>query len=308
MLVPPLQFLAAATGQPIRCQGGALPAGFAERPVQAMRQPAVDGYCIERMIGEGHAATVYLADDMRRGGKVALKVLKGLCGESQTIRQGFAAECAILSSIRHEHVVGAIEHRTGGDPCYLAMEYLGGGNLRERMRRGVGPEQALALLRQAAAGLSQVHCLAVVHRDVKPDNFLMRAPGELVLTDFGVAAGRGDIAARVAPGRLVGTAAYAAPEQAQGEPPDAAADVYSLGIVFYEMLRGRRPFSGTTVLEALSQHLMAPVPRLPGMLAAYQALIDRMLEKRPQRRLPDADAVLQEIERMAAAGMASTPS
>jgi serine/threonine-protein kinase PpkA len=305
---PSLHFLASSAALPVRCPGRATPAGFAGRPVQAMRQPSIDGYRIDRMIGEGRAATIYLADDLRRGGKVALKVLKGSCGESEAIRQGFAVECSILSSIRHPHVVGAVEHRAGSHPCYLAMEYLGGGSLRDRMRRGVGPELAVSLLRQAAAGLAQVHRRAVVHRDVKPENFLMRDPAELVLTDFGVAAQRGDSAVSVPPGRLVGTAAYAAPEQAQGEPPGPAADVYSLGIVFYEMLRGRRPFPGTTVLEALSQHLVAPVPRLPGTLAAYQALIDRMLDKRHQRRLPDADAVLQEIEQTAAAGIASTPS
>jgi serine/threonine-protein kinase PpkA len=300
-------YLTSGTGPAVGWRGGAVPVGFSERPVQAVPQPSLDGYRIDRIIGAGRAATVYLADDLRRGGKVAVKVLKGSCGQSDVIRQAFAAECDILSAIGHQHVVRVIEHRSGGAPCYLAMEFVGGGSLRERMRRGIAPEQALGLLRQAAAGLSQVHCLGVVHRDVKPENFLMRAPGELVLADFGVAAQRGDCAARVAPGRLVGTAAYAAPEQAQGEPPGGAADVYSLGIVFYEMLRGRRPFAGTTVLEALAQHLVAPVPRLPGTLAAYQALIDRMLEKRPQLRLPDAGAVLQEIESLAAARIASTP-
>lgn len=283
-------------------------AGMAWRPVQATPQPSIDGYRIVRMIGEGRAAAVYLADDQRRGGKVALKVLKRPRGDAEAIRQGFAAECAILSSIRHEQVVRAFEHRTEGDPRYLAMEYLGGGNLRERMRRGVAPQQAVELLRQAAAGLVQAHRRGVVHRDVKPENFLMRSPGELVLIDFGVAARRGDAASSVPLGRLVGTACYAAPEQAQGEPPGAAADVYSLGIVFYELLRGRRPFAGTTVLEALSQHLVAPVPRLPPTLARYQVLMDRMLDKRHPHRLPHADAVLQEIEHLAPADVASTPS
>jgi serine/threonine protein kinase len=188
------------------------------------------------------------------------------------------------------------------------MEYLGGGSLRHRMQRGVTPDMAFALLRQAAAGLAQVHRCGFVHRDVKPENILMRGTGQLALADFGVAAARGDADAPVPIGRLIGTASYTAPEQAQGEPPEAAADVYSLGIVFYEMLRGRRPFSGSTVLEALAQHLVAPVPRLPPALAGYQLLIDRMLEKNRQRRLPDAGALLQETEALLAAGIASIPS
>lgn len=303
-------FAAPSAALPVRYPDAGIAAGVARRPPQAMRQPSIDGYRLGRMIGEGRSATIYLADDHRRGGKVALKVLKASHGDSETICQWFAAECAILSSIRHEHVVRVFEHRAAGDPRYLAMEYLGAGSLRDRMRRGFSPGQAASLLRQAAAGLAQVHRRAVVHRDVKPENFLMRSSGELVLIDFGVAAGQGDTASRVPAGRMVGTACYAAPEQAQGDSPSAAADVYSLGIVFYEMLRGRRPFAGKTVLEALSQHLVAPVPRLPETLAPYQLLVDRMLDKRPQRRLPDADAVLQEIRSLepAAMDMAPTPS
>src|SRR6185369_5697113 len=147
-------------------------------------------------------------------------------------RQGFAAECAILSCIRHEHVVRVVEHSAGGDPAYLAMEYLPGGTLRERMRSGLDEETAVSLLRQAAGGLAAAHRRAIVHRDVKPENFLMRSSGVLILADVGVAAGRGQTASRVAPGELVGTPFYAAPEQAQGGLPAAAADVYSLGVMF----------------------------------------------------------------------------
>ena len=261
--------------------------------------PSIKGYRIDRLIGEGRAAAVWLADDIERGGKVALKVLKDAAGHTDTIRQGFAAECAILSAMRNRHVVRVFGHQCGTEPRYLVMEYLAGGSLRERMRHAIGPAEAVSLLRQAAGGLAGAHRQGVVHRDVKPENFLLRVSGELALIDFGIAAGLGDTDATVAQGRLVGTAWYAAPEQAQGESPSAAADVYALGIVFYEMLRGRRPFMATTVLEAVSQHLVAPVPPLPEALAPYQPLIDRMLEKRPQRRLADADAVLQEIHAMA---------
>src|SRR5450631_1792508 len=124
-MLPSLHFLAAATGQPVGWRRRSIPAGVSDRPVLAMLQPSLDGYRIDRIIGAGRAATVYLADDVRRGGNVALKLVKGSCGESEAVRQGFAAECAILSAIRHQHVVRAIEHRTGSEPCYLAMEYLG---------------------------------------------------------------------------------------------------------------------------------------------------------------------------------------
>src|SRR6185369_8437061 len=268
--------------------------------------PLIDGYRVSRLIGEGRVARVYLAEDERRGGNVALKVLKDSHAPSELVRQGFAAECAILSCIRHEHVVRVVEHSAGGDPAYLAMEYLPGGTLRERMRSGVDEDAAVSLLRQAAGGLAAAHRRAIVHRDVKPENFLMGASAVLVLTDFGVAAARGNAGSRVAPGKLVGTPSYAAPEQAQGELPTAAADVYSLGVMFYEMLCGRRPFNGPTALEVLSQHLVAPVPPVPAEFAHYQPLIGRMLDKRPKYRLPDADAVLQEIRRLAPAEISMT--
>jgi serine/threonine protein kinase len=257
--------------------------------------PSIDGYRIARLIGEGRVARIYLADDQRRGGKAALKVLKDSGKYNEVIRQWFAEECAILSAIRDEHVVRVFDYRAGGDPRYLAMEHLEGGTLRARIRGGIDATLAVSLLRQAAGGLAAAHRRAIVHRDVKPENFLMRAPGVLVLVDFGVATDRGNAASRVPAGHLVGTPSYASPEQAQGEPVSAAADVYSLGVVFYEMLCGRRPFAGRTALELMSQHLVAPVPRLPRRLAQYQTLIDRMLEKKSHRRLADADAVLQEI-------------
>jgi serine/threonine protein kinase len=272
-------------------------------PTLFKTMPSIDGYRLVRLIGEGRAARTYLADDLRHARTIALKVLKGSRDDTQVIRRCFAAECTILSSIRDEHVVRAFGHSVGGDPAYLAMEYLPGGTLRESMRGGVTTGQALSLLRGAARCVAAVHRRAIVHRDIKPENFLLRASGEPVITDFGVAAPQGSATFAVPAGRLVGTPCYASPEQAQGEKPGTAADVYSLGVVFYELLCGRRPFLGETDLELLSQHLVAPVPLLPGKLAQFQPLIDRMLEKSPQRRLADAKAVLREIERIAPSGM-----
>ena len=269
--------------------------------------PSIDGYRITRLIGEGRAARIYLADDLRQARTIALKVLKGSGGDAQPIRRGFAVECTILSSIRDEHVVRAFDHSVGGDPAYLAMEYLPGGTLRGKMRGGLTGGEPLSLLRQAARCLAAVHRRAIVHRDVKPENFLLRASGELVIADFGVAAPQGSASFTVPSGRLVGTPCYVAPEQAQGGIPRAAADVYSLGAVFYELLCGRPPFAGETDLEFLSQHLAAPVPPLPGKLAQFQPLVERMLEKSPQRRLADAQAVLQDIERMAPRAMGLAP-
>jgi serine/threonine protein kinase len=262
------------------------------------RSPSIEGYRLGCLLGQGRTAAIYLAEHRRRGGRVALKVPRVSAAAHDPNGRRFAIECELLASIRDRHVVGVVEHRHGG-AAYLAMEYLGGGSLRRQMSGPLDPVQALALLGQAALGLQALHANGIVHRDVKPENLLARERGELVLVDLGVAARQGDSAAAVAAGTMLGTLRYAAPEQLQGAAPNPAADVYSLGIVLYELLCGRPPFGGATPLELLAQHLMATVPRLPRGLACCQPLIDRMLDKRPHHRPADAGALLREIQRMA---------
>jgi serine/threonine protein kinase len=262
------------------------------------RPPTIEGYRLGCLLGQGRAAAVYLAEHRRHGGRVALKLPRSTAAARDPHGLRFALECELLASIRDRNVVEVVEHRQGGT-AYLAMEYLGGGSLRRQMRGGFDPAQALALLEQAALGLQALHATGIVHRDVKPENFLVRENGELVLVDLGVAARQDDSAAAIAPGTLLGTLRYAAPEQLQGAAPSPAADVYSLGIVLYELLCGRPPFAGATSMELLAQHLMATVPRLPRGLACCQPLIDRMLDKRPHHRPADAGALLREIQHMA---------
>lgn len=257
----------------------------------------IGGYCLGRKLGGRGAAVVHVAHD-RRGRRVALKVVHRAPSPGDASWRWFASECALVSAVRDQHVVRAYEHRAVGDVAYLAMEYLPGGTLGDHLRGGIAPEHAVSLLRQAACGLAAAHRRGIVHRDVKPRNLLLRE-GQLVLADFGVAARAGDASARAGAGRLVGTACYAAPEQAQGAAPQPQADVYSLGVVFHEMLCGQPPFSGRTATELLAQHLVAPVPRLPRPLRAWQDLVDRLLAKQPQHRPADADGVLQEIQRLA---------
>jgi serine/threonine protein kinase len=170
------------------------------------------------------------------------------------------------------------------------MEHLQGGDLARRLREPLPREQALSLLRQAAGALAQLHRQGLVHRDVKPANFLLRADGSLVLADFGLVAEAGQ--QDVVPGTLVGTPRYVAPEQLQGAPAAPAADVYGLGVLLYEMLCGRPPFAGETLAEVLAQHLVATPAPLPAALADLQPLADRMLAREVHTRLPDADAVL----------------
>jgi serine/threonine protein kinase len=260
------------------------------------RLPRIPGYRVQRKLGEGRMATVYLARDMARGGLAVLKVLRREHAGSEVRSAAFSQEFTIPALVRNEHVIRVYDQFAGGGQAAIAMEYVGGGDLRQRIRTGLAADAALALLRQAAAALDALHRRRFVHRDVKPANLLLRSGGELVLADFGLAR-RLDAPHTPPPaGQVIGTPCYAAPEQSQGLAVGSAADVYSLGVVFYEMLCGKPPFPGDTVMEVYCQHLMAPVPRLPGELDRFQPLVDAMLAKQVQSRLQDGRAILRQID------------
>ena len=258
----------------------------------------IRGYKVLEKIGEGGMSSVFLADDEVHGRKAVLKILKVRRKEDEELWQRFFQECAILSAINHEHVVRIYDQGFGDEMAYIAMEHLGGGSLREVIDRGLSRRQALSLLSQAASGLAASHSRGIVHRDIKPANLMLRTEGVLVLTDFGVAKRTEYASGHTIQGEVLGTPHYISPEQAQAGEVGPSADLYSLGVIFYEMLTGKRVFTGETILEILSQHIIAPIPRLPEELVDYQPLIDGLLAKRPKDRFADADALLAEIDRI----------
>ena len=260
--------------------------------------PRIAGYRIERRVGEGRTSTAYLAQDTARGGKVVLKVLRREHLQSDARKAAFREEFAIPSTLRNPHVIRMVEQGADEQHAYIAMEYLGGGDLGRLVRCGLTPSESLSLLRQAATGLAALHHMGFVHCDVKPANLLLRYSGALVLADFGVARPFHASACASPAGLVVGTPSYAPPELTQGEPAQAAADIYSLGVVLYEMLCGKPPFPGQTLMEVFCQHLMAPVPRLPPKLVRLQPLLDLMLQKQVSRRLQDGRALLEQIDQL----------
>ena len=260
--------------------------------------PCVAGYHLLHRVGEGRLATVYLAQDID-GAEVALKMLRPGHAGNQGRAAAFAREFSIPAAIHDRHVVRVFELLAVDGDSAIAMEYLGGGHVGNKIARGLPPDAALALLRQAAMALDALHRLGFAHGDVKPANLMLRANGELVLADFGTARRVDGAAAAATPGLVVGTPRYAAPEQSQLGTVTAAADVYSLGVVCHEMLCGKPPFPGRTLLEVFSQHMMAPVPRLPGALVRFQPLVDSMLAKQADSRLQNGAAVLRQIDLVA---------
>lgn len=270
-----------------------MPASLAWRVLGAPRRgagrldvaPHVPGYRALRELGTGRRSGAWLARDEASGEEVVLKLQPA---DGSNLHR----EWQVAAQAQGAHVLRVHDHGRIAGWAYLVMEHASGGDLARRPREPVAPAQAMAWLQQAALGLAQLHRHGYVHRDVKPANFLLRADGALVLADFGLAARIGETAAGLQQGAVTGTPRYVAPEQLQGAAAAPAADVYSLGVLLYEMLCSRPPFGGETLMEILSQHLVAPPPRLPAALADLQPLLDRMLAKEVQCRLPDADAVL----------------
>lgn len=258
--------------------------------------PRIPGFRVERKVGEGRTATAYLACETASGNKVVLKVLRREHAASNQRTAAFVQEFSLPFAIDNPHVIRVYDQVIGGGYASISMEYLPGGDLGRMIRGGVAAEAALSLLRQAALALQALHEHGYAHGDVKPANLLLRSGGELVLADFGQA--RRLDAVHVAPpaGLVVGTPRYAAPEQSLGGRIGPAGDVYSLGVVLHELLTGRPPFTGPTVMEVFSQHVMAPVPRLPATVAGLQPLLDAMLDKQLATRLHNGRALLERID------------
>jgi serine/threonine protein kinase len=252
----------------------------------------VSGFALSQLLGRGRKSCVYLARDERHGRTVALKLAPRKSAGDAASR--FAHEHAVAGTLSHPNVMRVFEHGVSADFAFLSMEHAQAGTLRDVMAAPVAPAVALPLLMQAATALAQLHRISLVHRDVKPANLLFRASGQLVLGDFGCVCRRGEVGA-TPPGTVVGTPRYASPEQSQGASAHPAADVYSLGVILYELLSGRPLFPGQTLTELASQHAMAAVPRLASHCIELQPLVDAMLAKDAGCRPGDASEVLEQL-------------
>jgi len=259
----------------------------------------IRGHRFVRELAVGGTSMVYLAESERAGDMVVLKVLRESpeAGEQHVQFVRFLREYELISAIRHPNVVRIFDLGIADDHAYIAMEYFPRGDLRGRIAGGIGCEQALQLLAQMAGALQVVHEVGVLHRDLKPGNIMLRADDSIAIIDFGLARQEVDIE-MTATGEIFGTPYYMSPEQGHGKPLDVRSDLYSLGIVFHEMLTGRKPYLATTPMGVLYLHANAPLPVLEGELQGCQPMLERLLAKKPQERYPSAQALLQAIEEL----------
>jgi len=254
----------------------------------------VPGFTIRSLIGESEKASVYLAISDALNREIALKVSASESDEPDG-RNLLAREYEAISNIRHPAVVELHDYGVHEGREYLAMEYFPRGDLKARMQIGITEREALRYVEDIAAALRIVHHAGILHRDLKPPNVMLRENDDVALIDFGLARNLEGGLQSTRTGVLRGSPYYMSPEQALGEQLDARTDFYSLGIIFYEMLTGRKPFAGSSAIEVLQQHVNSPVPKLPERHAHHQPLLDRLLAKSRDQRFGSAEEVIEAI-------------
>ena len=264
----------------------------------------VPGYRLVRVLGQGGMATVYLATQESLGREVALKLLAERYAQDPEAAGRFVREARTAARLVHRHIVGIHDVGTHDGRPYLAMEYLPGGTLPAGR---TSPAEALQAVREIALALDHAHAQGVVHRDIKPENILRRADGSHALADFGIARTADTATVMTREGITLGTPHYMSPEQLQGKPLDGRADLYSLGVVLYQLLTGALPYQGTDGWSIGVQHLTAAIPRLPPELARYQPLVDRLMAKDPADR-PQTGADAAQLLDAALAGLTPAPA
>src|SRR5947208_12165750 len=249
-----------------------------------MKEPLVAGFTLVQRIGEGGQAQVYLAERDYDGLRVALKVLDSRVRQDRVFLERFVREYKLLAKLEMEHVARIYDQGFAGEHPYIAMEYLPSGTLAARIHEGLTPRNALRVTAQVARALDAIHTRGIIHRDLKPANILFRADGRPVIVDFGLAKDLAMDSNLTIAGQLLATPRYMSPEQCRGQPTDARSDLYSLGVVFYEMLTGEKIWADESPANLIAMHVNAPPPRLPENLAGFQRVLDRMLAKQPEER------------------------
>ena len=255
--------------------------------------PLIKGYRFIRRLGSTEHSGVYLAERESTHLQVVLKVLRQVPAADDSIGafDRFLQEYETIADMDHPNIVRIYDLGVSDDHAHIAMEYLAGGDLRNRIDRGIAERQAVQYLRQIASALSAIHAKGVLHRDLKPGNIMLRKDGSVALIDFGLAKKAKLESEFTGTGEIFGTPYYMSPEQGHGSKVDERSDIYSLGVIFHEMLTGRKPFRADTAMGIIYLHANAAVPLLPARLARYQALLNMMLAKAPADRLQSAQEI-----------------
>lgn len=274
----------------------------AEVPIGAGAALRLFGYDVRRCLAEHDNVSVHVAFSAERNREVVVKVLhrgRGSLSRDENF-ESLVDEFKLLYDIDDPAVARIYDFRVTAQYCYIAMEYFADGHLGRALQTALDPLQARTITVEVAQALSIIHAAGIVHRDLKPANIMRRADGSVALIDFGISQSslRDGTLGPSRRQRITGTPYYMSPEQARGETTDERTDLYSLGVILYQMLTGEKPYVGPDTRSILDQHCDAPVPRLPAHLGGFQPLLDRLLAKEAEQRPSSARALIETIERV----------
>ncbi len=257
----------------------------------------IRGHRCIRQVGSGGMCKIYLAESERAGTLVVLKVFSQVPDVSERFVSfdRFLQEYEIVAGLNHKNIVRIYDLGVADDHAYIAMEHFPAGDLRQRMRTPLTPATALGFLRQIASALDAIHSVGVLHRDLKPANVMLHVDGTVSLIDFGLAKANENDISLTGTREIFGTPYYMSPEQGHAEIIDARSDLYSLGVVFYEMLTGRKPYNGATAMEVIYKHKRAELPEIAPEFASYETVLRRLLAKSPGDRYQSAGELLAAI-------------
>ena len=260
----------------------------------------IRGHRCLRRLAVGGSSSVFLAEHDCSGQQRVLKIFRQVPDvvEGSCTFDRFLREYELVAHLDHPNIARIYDIGVADDHLFLAMEYFHGGDLRSRMREPLPWREALAYLRQLAEALGALHHIGVLHRDVKPGNVLLREDGTLAFIDFGLARQLGLDSDITGEGAIFGTPHYMSPEQGHGQRLDERSDLYSLGVMLYEMLTGEKPYLAETPMAVIYHHANAPIPRLPVSLAHLQGLLESLLAKRPADRPASAAVIVKRIDEL----------
>jgi len=257
----------------------------------------IRGHRCIRQVGSGGMCTIYLAESERAGTLVVLKVFNQVPDVSERLVSfdRFLQEYEIVAGLAHHNIVRIYDLGVADDHAYIAMEHFPAGDLRQRMKASMLPETALSYVEQIASALDAIHSVGVLHRDLKPANVMLRSDGSLCLIDFGLAKANELEVSLTGTREIFGTPYYMSPEQGHAEEIDGRSDLYSLGVMFYEMLTGGKPYTGATAMEVIYKHKRAELPVIAPQFVRYRDLLLRLLAKSPADRYQSAGELLEAI-------------
>ena len=254
------------------------------------------GYKIVRMIGQGAMSKVYLAEREEDGQSMVLKVLdiKNAPGPASVDR--FVLEAELIAELDSPFVVKIYEHGLTEDYGFIAMEFFSRGDLKQRMELNIPPELAATYLIHIAYGLKAIHKAGVIHRDLKPANIMFRGDDSLALADFGISKKMNSGSNLTTLGQIMGTPHYMSPEQGEGLGVDIRTDLYSAGVMLYELLAKEKPYTAPSPASLIYKHVNEDIPRLPEELNRFQGIVDKLMAKKPEDRYSSASELIQALE------------